>query len=68
MHTRSTWPWLARTIRTLYTEVVLDYMPIYCCEEHEVVCTCSDCIYLPLTILLEEYLGGNEGSRWYGEN
>jgi hypothetical protein len=58
--------WLAEAIRTIYTEIVYGYTFSINCfdEEHEAACTCDNCIYLLLTISLEEYLEGDEISRF----
>jgi hypothetical protein len=51
--------WLAGALEIMYAELTPGY--IFYSErsghdEHNVVCVCSDCIYLQLTLHLEEYL------------
>lgn len=55
---------LAEAIRIIYTEIVYSYIFSINCfdDEHEAACTCNNCIYLPLTILLEEYLQNDANS------
>jgi hypothetical protein len=62
MHNGLIWSWLAEAMRALYAEVIPGYATsVQCCDnEPEAACVCSECIYLPLMILLEEYLEGDE--------
>ncbi len=47
------WQWLIEAAENIYEEITSCYNDN---DEHDVACVCSNCVYLQLTILLEEYL------------